>query len=97
MFLDLRAFHEGVGKLVRYITFVQQLTIVVSPELQTLIRIAPWLHLKLQILLIDTLTYKPTFLVRASKEAHKILGIEEGEHILCNLVKDISRTDKALH
>ena len=43
-------------------------------------------------MLIDLLTYKPNFLVAASKEAPEILGIVDGEE----LVENITKVDRAL-
>ena len=51
---------------------------------------------KFQALLIDTLIYKPAFLLRASKEAPKILGMDDGEELQWNLVEDITKVNKTL-
>ena len=61
--LELKALHEGAWKMGEFMAFSQYLVMQVTPELCTLLKVAPKAHLELQAMLIDIQQYKPTWVV----------------------------------
>ena len=58
--LELKALHESTWKMGKFMAFSQKLVMQVTPELRTLLKVAPKAHPELQVMLIDVQQYKTT-------------------------------------
>ena len=58
--LEMKALHEGAWKMGEFTVFSQNLTMQVTLELRTLLKVVPKAHPELQAMLIDIQQYKPT-------------------------------------
>ena len=61
--LELKALREGAYKLSEFTAFASHLTMWVSKELHTLLKVAHMAHPELQALFIDLMQYQPKLLV----------------------------------
>ena len=61
--LDLKALHESAWKMGEFAVFSQKLVVKVTPELCTLLKVAPKANPELQAMLVDIQQYKPTWAI----------------------------------
>ena len=74
--LELKALCEGAWKLSKFTSYARNLTMKITPPLKALLKIAHKANPMIHAILIDLMTYKPTFLVQDKPEAPSKLGME---------------------
>ena len=67
--LKLKALREGCWKLNEYVSYSTPLTMKISPNLKSLLKIANRAHPELHAYLIDLRLYKPKYVVDDTTEA----------------------------
>jgi hypothetical protein len=75
--LELKALREGCWKLSEFTAFAPNLTMKVSPELRSLLKVATKAHPALQAYLIDLMMYRPKLIVGEKPVAPPELGMED--------------------
>ena len=94
--LELKALREGCWKLNEYVSYSNNLTMKISADLKTLLKIAHRAHPELHALLIDLRLYKPKFVVDDAAEAPAELMMDARPEYLEALTEDMKTAEAAL-
>ena len=94
--LELKALREGCWKLSEYVSYSKHLTMKISADLKTLLKIAHRAHPELHALLIDLRLYKPSFVVDDAAQAPAELKMDARPEYLEALIEDMKTAEAAL-